>query len=552
MKKKVVIIGGVAGGASTAARLRRLDENVEIKIFERGKYISYANCGLPYYVGNVIKERDSLLVQTTQGMKKRFNIDIYTLHEVLKIDRANKSLLIKNLKTNEIFQENYDILVLSSGAEPIKPPIKGIDYAENVFILRDIPDADKIKNFIETKNPKNAVVIGGGFIGIEIADSLLARGMNVTIVEKADQILVQLDKEMANILHKNIKNKGVDLILADSIEEFKNNGKTLVLSSGKQIDSDLTILSIGVKPESNLAKEAGLDIGITGGVKVNEYLQTSDESIYAIGDVIEVKDFITGLPTLKPLAGPANKQGRIVANNICGKNEKYLGTLGTSVVKVFDMTAASIGNNEKILKKSGISYETIHITPPSHATYYPGATTIFMKLIFDKNNGKIYGAQAVGYDGVDKRIDVLSTAIMGGMTVMDLQYLELAYAPPFSSAKDPVNMLGYVATNVINGDLEIIHYDEFINLKKDNVVIVDVCEPIEREKGYIDGSINIPLNDLRNRLDELPKDKMIYVYCQQGLRSYIAYRILKQNGFKVKSIDGGYRFYLNYVISSLE
>ncbi|HNQ21164.1 MAG TPA: FAD-dependent oxidoreductase, partial [Bacteroidales bacterium] len=319
MKKKVVIIGGVAGGASTAARLRRLDENVEIKIFERGKYISYANCGLPYYVGNVIKERDSLLVQTTQGMKKRFNIDIYTLHEVLKIDRANKSLLIKNLKTNEIFQENYDILVLSSGAEPIKPPIKGIDSAENVFILRDIPDADKIKNFVETKNPKNAVVIGGGFIGIEIADSLLARGMNVTIVEKADQILVQLDKEMANILHKNIKNKGVDLILADSIEEFKNNGKTLVLSSGKQIDSDLTILSIGVKPESNLAKEAGLDIGITGGVKVNEYLQTSDESIYAIGDVIEVKDFITGLPTLKPLAGPANKQGRIVANNICGK-----------------------------------------------------------------------------------------------------------------------------------------------------------------------------------------------------------------------------------------
>ena len=547
MKKKVVIIGGVAGGASTAARLRRLDENVEIKIFERGKYISYANCGLPYYVGNIIKERDSLLVQTTQKMKKRFNIDIYTLHEVLKIDRANKSLIIKNLQTNEIFQETYDILVLSSGAEPIKPPIKGIDTAKNVFNLRDIPDADKIKNFIETKNPKKAIVIGGGFIGIEIADNLFARGLNVTLVEKADQILVQLDKEMATILHKHIIDKGIELILSDSVEEFKNNGTTLVLNSGKQIDSDLTILSIGVKPESNLAKDAGLDIGITGGVQVNEYLQTSDESIYAIGDVIEVRDFITGLPALKPLAGPANKQGRIVANNICGKNEKYLGTVGTSVVKVFDMTAASIGNNEKMLKNAGISYETVHIAPPSHATYYPGATTIFMKLIFDKNNGKIYGAQAVGYDGVDKRIDVLSTAIMGGMTVMDLQYLELAYAPPFSSAKDPVNMLGYVATNVIDGDLEIIHCDEFINLKKDNVVILDVCEPIEREKGYIDGSINIPLNDLRNRLDELPKDKMIYVYCQQGLRSYIAYRILKQNGFKVKSIDGGYRFYLNYI-----
>jgi len=547
MKKKVVIIGGVAGGASTAARLRRLDENVEIKIFERGKYISYANCGLPYYVGNIIKERDSLLVQTTQKMKKRFNIDIYTLHEVLKIDRANKSLIIKNLQTNEIFQETYDILVLSSGAEPIKPPIKGIDTAKNVFNLRDIPDADKIKNFIETKNPKKAIVIGGGFIGIEIADNLFARGLNVTLVEKADQILVQLDKEMATILHKHIIDKGIELILSDSVEEFKNNGTTLVLNSGKQIDSDLTILSIGVKPESNLAKDAGLDIGITGGVQVNEYLQTSDESIYAIGDVIEVRDFITGLPALKPLAGPANKQGRIVANNICGKNEKYLGTVGTSVVKVFDMTAASIGNNEKMLKNAGISYETVHIAPPSHATYYPGATTIFMKLIFDKNNGKIYGAQAVGYDGVDKRIDVLSTAIMGGMTVMDLQYLELAYAPPFSSAKDPVNMLGYVATNVIDGDLEIIHCDEFINLKKDNVVIVDVCEPIEREKGYIDGSINIPLNDLRDRLDELPKDKMIYVYCQQGLRSYIAYRILKQNGFNVRSLDGGYRFYLNYI-----
>jgi len=547
MKKKVVIIGGVAGGASTAARLRRLDENVEIKIFERGKYISYANCGLPYYVGNIIKERDSLLVQTTQKMKKRFNIDIYTLHEVLKIDRANKSLIIKNLQTNEIFQETYDILVLSSGAEPIKPPIKGIDTAKNVFNLRDIPDADKIKNFIETKNPKKAIVIGGGFIGIEIADNLFARGLNVTLVEKADQILVQLDKEMATILHKHIIDKGIELILSDSVEEFKNNGTTLVLNSGKQIDSDLTILSIGVKPESNLAKDAGLDIGITGGVQVNEYLQTSDESIYAIGDVIEVRDFITGLPALKPLAGPANKQGRIVANNICGKNEKYLGTVGTSVVKVFDMTAASIGNNEKMLKNAGISYETVHIAPPSHATYYPGATTIFMKLIFDKNNGKIYGAQAVGYDGVDKRIDVLSTAIMGGMTVMDLQYLELAYAPPFSSAKDPVNMLGYVATNVINGDLEIIHCDEFINLKKDNVVILDVCEPIEREKGYIDGSINIPLNDLRDRLDELPKDKMIYVYCQQGLRSYIAYRILKQNGFNVRSLDGGYRFYLNYI-----
>lgn len=547
MSKKVVIIGGVAGGASTAARLRRLDENTEIKIFERGKYISYANCGLPYYVGNIIKERDSLLVQTTQKMKKRFNIDIYTLHEVLKIDRANKSLIIKNLQTNEIFQETYDILVLSSGAEPIKPPIKGIDTAKNVFNLRDIPDADKIKNFIETKNPKKAIVIGGGFIGIEIADNLFARGLNVTLVEKADQILVQLDKEMATILHKHIIDKGIELILSDSVEEFKNNGTKLVLSSGKQIDSDLTILSIGVKPESNLAKDAGLDIGITGGVQVNEYLQTSDESIYAIGDVIEVRDFITGLPALKPLAGPANKQGRIVANNICGKNEKYLGTIGTSVVKVFDMTAASIGNNEKMLKNAGISYETVHIAPPSHATYYPGATTIFMKLIFDKNNGKIYGAQAVGYDGVDKRIDVLSTAIMGGMTVSDLQYLELAYAPPFSSAKDPVNMLGYVATNVIDGDLEIIHCDEFINLKKDNVVIVDVCEPIERVEGYIDGSINIPLNDLRNRLDELPKDKMIYVYCQQGLRSYIAYRILKQNGFNVRSLDGGYRFYLNYI-----
>jgi CoA-disulfide reductase len=547
MKKKIVIIGGVAGGASAAARLRRLDEHAEIKIFERGEYISYANCGLPYYVGNVIKERNKLLVQTAQGMKKRFNIDIYPLHEVLKIDRENKLLLIKNIKTNDIFDERYDILVISSGAEPIKPIIKGIDTAENVFTLRNIPDADKIKTFIDNKNPKRAVVIGGGFIGIEIADNLHARGINVTIIEKSTQILPQLDKEMANILHRHIIDKGVELILSDSIEEFRNNGSMIVLHSGRQIDADMTILSVGIKPEINLAKEAGLEIGITGGIKVNEYLQTSDDNIYAIGDVIEVKDFITGLPALKPLAGPANKQGRIVANNICGKREKYLGTLGTSVVKVFDMTAASVGNNEKMLKNAGINYETIHISPPSHATYYPGATTIFMKLIFDKKNGKIYGAQAVGYDGVDKRIDVLSTAIMANMTVSDLQYLELSYAPPFSSAKDPVNMLGYVASNLINGDLEIIHCDELNNLNNENSVIVDVCEPIEREKGYIDGSINIPLNDLRDRMKELPKDKIIYVYCQQGLRSYIAYRILKQNGFQVKSIDGGYRFYNYYI-----
>ncbi len=546
MKKKIVIIGGVAGGASAAARLRRLDEHAEIKIFERGEYISYANCGLPYYVGNVIKERNKLLVQTAQGMKKRFNIDIYPLHEVLKIDRENKLLLIKNIKTNDIFDERYDILVISSGAEPIKPFIKGIDTAENVFTLRNIPDADKIKTFIDNKQAKNAVVIGGGFIGIEIADNLHARGLNVTIVEKAEQILVQLDKEMANILHRHIIDKGVDLILSDSIEEFRNNGSKVVLNSGRQIYTDLTILSVGIKPEINLAKEAGLEIGITGGIKVNEYLQTSDESIYAIGDVIEVRDFITGFPALKPLAGPANKQGRIVANNICEKREKYLGTLGTSVVKVFDMTAASVGNNEKMLKNTGINYETIHISPSSHATYYPGATIIFMKLIFDKKNGKIYGAQAVGYDGVDKRIDVLSTAIMANMTVMDLQYLELSYAPPFSSAKDPVNMLGYVASNLINGDIEIIHCDELNNINKENSVIIDVCEPIEREKGYIDGSINIPLNELRNRMGELSKAKMIYVYCQQGLRSYIAYRILKQNGFQVKSIDGGYRFYKYY------
>lgn len=546
MRKKIVIIGGVAGGASAAARLRRLDEYAEIKIFERGEYISYANCGLPYYVGNIIKDRKYLLVQTAQGMKKRFNIDIYTLHEVIKIDRLNKLLLIKNLRTNEIFDEKYDILIISSGAEPIKHQIKGIDTVDNVFTLRNIPDADKIKTFIDNKNPKDAVVIGGGFIGIEIADNLHARGINVTIIEKAEQILVQLDKEMANILHRHIIDKGVELILSDSIEEFRNNGSTLVLSSGRQIDSDLTILSVGIKPETNLAKEAGLEIGITGGIKVNDYLQTSDENIYAIGDVIEVKDFITGLPALKPLAGPANKHGRIVANNINGKREKYLGTLGTSVVKVFDMTAASIGNNEKTLKNAGINYETIHISPSSHASYYPGATTIFMKLIFDKNNGKIYGAQLVGYDGVDKRIDVLATAIMAGMTVKDLQYLELSYAPPFSSAKDPVNMLGYVASNLIEGNIEIIHCEELFSLDKENSIILDVCEPTERAKGYIEGSINIPLNDLRNRMNELPKDKQIYAYCQQGIRSYIAYRILKQNDFQVKSIDGGYRIYKYY------
>jgi CoA-disulfide reductase len=542
MAKKVVIVGGVAGGATTAARLRRLDEQTEIVMIERGEYISFANCGLPYYIGGAIQERDALLVQTVEGMSKKFNMDIRNLSEVTRIDRERKVVEIHDLKTGKKYEENYDVLVLSPGASPIKPPIPGIDEAEALFTLRNIPDTDKIKAYVDEQKPKKATVIGGGFIGVEMAENLWERGVEVTLVEMADQIMAPIDFEMASILHQHLREKGVNLVLEDGVKSFENNGKLINLNSGKQIENDLVILAIGVAPENKLAKEAGFELGLRGAIRVNERLQTADESIYAIGDAIEVKDYINGQATHIPLAWPANRQGRIVADHINGIDSKYQGTLGTSIAKVFDMTVAATGNNEKTLKRLGISYDVVHVHPSSHAEYYPGAFPIALKLIFDRETGKIFGAQAVSYDGADKRIDVLATAIKGGMTIFDLPDLELAYAPPYSSAKDPVNMAGYAAKNIAEGLVETVQWHEINDILADGGYLIDVREPIERDMGMIEGSVNIPLGELRDRLDEIPT-KEVYVYCQVGLRGYLASRILKQAGFNVRNLDGGYKTY---------
>jgi CoA-disulfide reductase len=543
MAKKVVIVGGVAGGATTAARLRRLDENTEIVMIERGEYISFANCGLPYYIGGAIQERDALLVQTVEGMSKKFNMDIRNLSEVTRIDRERKMVEIKNLKTGETYEESYDVLVLSPGASPIKPPIPGINEAEALYILRNIPDTDKIKEYVDVQKPKKATVIGGGFIGVEMAENLWERGVEVTLVEMADQIMAPIDFEMASILHQHLREKGVNLVLEDGVKSFEQNGKLINLNSGKQIETDLVILAIGVAPENKLAKDAGLELGLRGAIRVNERLQTADESIYAIGDAIEVKDYINGQATHIPLAWPANRQGRIVADHINGIDSKYQGTLGTSIAKVFDMTVAATGNNEKTLKRLGITYDVVHVHPSSHAGYYPGAFPIALKLIFDRVTGKIFGGQAVSYDGADKRIDVLATAIKGGMTIFDLPDLELAYAPPYSSAKDPVNMAGYAAKNLAEGLVETVQWHEINDILANGGYLIDVREPIERDMGMIEGSVNIPLGELRERLDEIPRGQDIYVYCQVGLRGYLATRILMQAGFKVKNLDGGYKTY---------
>ncbi len=543
MEKKIIIIGGVAGGSTTAARLRRLDEQAEIILFERGEYISFANCGLPYYIGGTISERDQLLVQTVEGMSEKFHLDIRHLSEVTKINREKKTVEVKNLKTGQIYEESYDKLVLSPGASPIKPPIPGIEEAESLFTLRNIPDTDKIKSFVVTKKPKRAAVIGGGFIGIEMAENLFDLGIQVTLVEMSNQIMAPIDFEMAAILHSHLREKGINLILEDGVAEFTENGKIVRLKSGNQIETDMIILAIGVKPENQLAIGAGLEVGARGGIKVNEHLQTEDPDIYAIGDAIEVKDYINGQPTQIPLAWPANRQGRIVADHINGIQAKYNGTLGTSIAKVFDMTVAATGNNEKTLKRLGIPCEVIHVHPGSHAGYYPGSFPISLKLIFDKETGKIYGAQAVSYDGADKRIDVIATAIKGGLTIFDLPDVELAYAPPYSSAKDPVNMAGYTASNIANGLVETVQWHEINEILQNGGLLIDVREPIEREMGSIEGSINIPLGQLRNRLSELPKDQTIYLTCQVGLRGYQAARILMQYGFKVKNLDGGIKTY---------
>ncbi len=536
---KVVIIGGVAGGASCAARLRRIDEQAEIILFERGQHISFANCGLPYYIGQVIREKGNLLVQTPEGMNTRFAIDVRTESEVIAIDRDAKTVQVENHATGEVYTESYDKLVLSPGASPVHPPSL---TAPNVFTLRNLPDTFAITSYADEHQAKHAIVVGGGFIGIEMAENLTERGIAVTLLELADQIMPPLDREMASYLHAHLKKHNVDLRLGVGLASISEDGHTATLTDGTTLVTDLVTLGIGVRPETKLAKDAGLAIGTTGGIHVNEYLQTSDPDIYAVGDAIEVTDYITRRPALIPLAGPANKQGRIAANNIAGRPEIYKGTQGSSVLKIFDMTAASTGANEKNLKRAGIAYEKSYTHSLSHAGYYGGATLISLKLLYAPHTGKLLGAQAIGKSGVEKRIDVLATAIRAGMSVFDLEELELTYAPPYSSAKDPVNMGGYVASNLIIGDSAAIHWDEIG--QDDSAYLVDVRTAYEYSRGTIKDAVNIPVDELRNRLDELPKDKPIHIICQVGLRGYIAYRILVANGFVgMKNLSGGYYLY---------
>ena len=572
--KKILIIGGVAGGATAAARLRRIDEKSEIILFEKGEYVSFANCGLPYYIGGVIENRESLFVQTEKGIEDRYNIDVRPLNEVLKINREEKEVIVKDLEKDKEYTESYDQLILSPGASPLVPPISGVDRCDNLFTLRNIKDTDQIKEFLEKNKPQKVVVIGGGFVGIEMAENLTSplaplldeeRGIReVTLIEMTDQVLDPLDYEMASMVHNHLKEKGINLIFKNGVKEFKDGGKKIILEDGEEIESDLNILSVGITPNSELAKDAGLDLNDRGYVKVDDFLQTSDPNIYAIGDVIEVKDFVTGKPISIPLAWPANRQGRIVADNLYREKSsyrrpaeeagtKYNGTMGTAIVKVFDLTVATTGLNEKQLEKANLEYEVVHIHPNSHAGYYPGASPISLKLLFNKKSGKIYGAQTVGQDGIDKRIDVIATAIKAGLTADDLADLELAYSPQYSSAKDPVNMAGYVASNIMNDDVQIMQWNEVDDFVKQGGVLIDLREPEELVMGEINGSMNIPLPHLRSRLKEIPKEKEIVFYCAIGLRGYLGARILELNGYyKVKNLDGGYKTYESVYSSEKE
>ena len=544
---KTVIIGGVAGGASCAARLRRLDETAQIIIMERGDYISYANCGLPYHVGGVIPSRDALLVQTPEAMKKKFNIDVRIRNEVMSIDREKKVISVRKMETGEMYEESYDTLVIATGSSPLRPPIPGIQ-SDRIQTLWTVNDTDRIRLAVQQQHAKTAAVIGGGFIGLEMAENLRHAGLSVSLIEAADQVMAPLDPEMVAMLHANIRENGVDLYLGDGVAAFEETADsvTIALSSGKNVDADIVILSIGVRPNSQLAKDAGLALNERGGICVDDFLRTSDASIYAVGDVIEVEDFIFKNRTMVPLAGPANKQGRIAADNIAGGREKYEGTQGTSVAKVFDLAAASTGANEKTLQKRGLvkgkDYESIIITQNSHAGYYPGAVPLTLKLLFSPDGSMIFGAQIVGRDGVDKRIDTLAVAIRLGAGIKDLKNLELAYAPPFSSAKDPVNMAGFVAENVLRHLVTFADWD----LSKENkdAVLLDVRENAEVAAFALPRAVHIPLGQLRDRLQELDPSKEIITFCAIGVRSYNAARILMQHGFeKVKLYPGGTRFY---------
>ncbi|WP_413700029.1 FAD-dependent oxidoreductase [Psychromonas sp. KJ10-10] len=563
MSKKILIVGGVAGGASAVARARRLSEDAQIIMFERGPFVSFANCGLPYHIGGDIKDKSQLLLQTPESFLARFNVDVRPLSEVVAINRDSKTVTVRLLADNSEYTESYDFLLLSPGAGPIVPPIPGIKNPLT-HSLRNIPDMDKIIETIAINKPEHATVVGGGFIGLEMMEAFHQLGIKTTLVELADQVMTPVDREMAGFVHQEIRDKGIDLQLGVALQGVQFNPSqtvanfdagetnqhqhlqgslTLSLNNGETLETDILIMAIGVKPEISLASNAGLEIGELGGIKTNAQLQTSDPVIYAVGDAIEEQDFVTGKSSLVPLAGPANRQGRMVADNMFGRNESYQGTQGTAICKIFDLAIASTGKNEKQLIRDNIAFEKVYVHTASHASYYPGAEIVSFKMLFDPVNGKILGAQAVGKDGIDKRIDVMAVAQRAGMTVEQLQHIELTYAPPFGSAKDVINQAAFVANNIIKGDARAIHFDEIDNLS-DQQVLLDVRNPGELENGFLAGTLNIPVDQLRQRMHELPKDKEIIIYCQVGLRGNVAYRQLVNNGYKAKNLIGGYRTYL--------
>ena len=542
---KVCIIGGVAGGATAAARLRRLDEKSEIVMFERGDYISFANCGLPYHISGRIKERSSLLLQTPEGFWSRFRIEVRSSNEVLAIDTQHKRLRVRNLKDGKEYDESYDYLILSPGAYPFVPPIEG-SGAAMFMSLRDIPDMDAMIARIENHQVKEAVVIGGGFIGMEIAENLIARGIKTHLVEMLSQVMMPFDPEMANIIQTGLAGGGVCLHLSDSVKRIVGGARgKVILDSGAELTAELVVSAVGVRPDIKLAREAGLKIGATGGIAVDAGMKTSDPYIFAVGDAVETTHLVAGTPVLVPLAGPANKQARIAADNICGLSSCYPGSLGTAIVKVFDLQAAATGLNEKTARRHNLRYQAIHLHPLSHAGYYPGAALMSLKLLFEVPGGRVLGAQCIGTHGVDKRIDVIATAIRAGMTVYDLEQLELAYAPPFGSAKDPVNMAGFVGSNILRGLVTSVTYDQAVTME--NPLFLDVRKNEEFKEGSIPRSIHIPLDELRQRIDELPRDRHLIVTCRTGIRSYAAIRILKQSGFEqLSNLSGGYVTYGHY------
>ena len=545
--KRVVIVGGVAGGASAATRTRRLCEDCEIIVLERGPHVSFANCGLPYFIGGEIIQRNSLLLQTPATLRAQFNLDVRINSEVLSIDAKARRITVREVLTGREYELTYDELVLSPGASPLRPPIPGIERAGH-FSVRNIPDVEAIASWINDCEECRAVVVGGGYIGLEMAEQLRHRGMAVTLLEAMPQVMMPLDPEMAAWLHLELVANGIELHLNDAVAAFEApapgetaGASVVVLKSGKRIEADLVILGLGVRPETMLAKNAGLELGALGGIRVNDQMQTSDPHIWAVGDAIEVKDAVTGAWSHIPLAGPANRQGRIAADNLCGRSSRYEGTWGTAILRLFTLSAGCTGANEKALRKAGIPFQVVYLHPGSHAGYYPGAELMAMKILFAPETGKLLGAQAVGQDGVDKRIDVLATALQAGRTMDDIAELELAYAPPFGSAKDPVNMAGMISQDVLQGDVQLAQWSEIATLDPAKTFLLDVRRADERAKGFIPGSVHIPLDQIRSRLNELPRDREIIAYCQSGQRSYFTSRILLQHGFRVRNLSGSYR-----------